>query len=1038
MKKFTQTLLWLALILGLNKANANHVLGSDGRFTYLNKDTFLLTLDIYKDCKGVSLSPIQVNVNGMGFSFNKSFTMTQISCGDITPVCKKSCSKCDRTNCNAYGYPNGANASCTFPYGIEKITFQDTFVFSSSLNSSFCKFRVEYSQCCRSGAITTCCAGEYFYNYMELNRCLVNSSPIYHKNPINITCVGNCMAMDLSASDTSDHDSLSYHIAPALTAYGSNCSYQGSYTYKYPLYYDGFPNTKNYIDSTCKGFMLDSINGILRCKPMQQQFVQVVVGVKEWRYDTTTKKRFNIGLTRRDFPLIIVANCTNKPPSLPGASQVGCAGDLICFRSIKSSDPDTKDTVRLTWNKAIAKGTFTPKFNGSKKQEFDFCWQTDSSDASATPYYFTVTATDDACPAATSYSRSYSIKVNKQPEATYTATSLACGNVRILSQPKNGANAYNNKEVYTWEIPFPNGKIIRDYAKSGYFDTLQKLSSDGKVKYRFSIEANGCTMSYIDSIYIDTFLRASLHWDSACKGNTTTIKASPINAIPPITYSWNGQSSQSDSISFQLANDTMIYFGITDSTNCTFNDSIYINALPTAKFTSLKNRYQYTFTPVIQTYKNYLWSFGDGDTSSQMIPSHAYTAKGKYTVKLEVTTSTGCKDIYIDSVKADSLPMVTWTWNNACKGYNSIFKASIAFGTAPIIYTWNGKKGSNLINFLLLRDTIIYLKVTDGSGFVFYDSMFIKAEASIKFTSVKNISNFIFTPDAQYYPNYYWQFGDGTTSTKVQPSHTYNQLGTFLVKLEVYSQNGCYAVYMDSVIVDSLPNVIITTNNYCIGKSTTIRATVNNGTPPFDYIWNGQTSSTDSISFMLTKDTMIYVQVKNNNGFKYDDSIFISAEPITAFQISNIGNYYTFTPQIKNYLSYFWNFGDGDTATQISPSHLYNANGAYITKLIVQSSKGCTDSSQQTISVISALHNFLDNSPIMLYPNPTGSYSILEYGNNEKNVVKIYDITGKELGNIIQKNTANNQTILYPPSRGIYIINISSASRNYTLKWIVE
>jgi PKD repeat protein len=43
------------------------------------------------------------------------------------------------------------------------------------------------------------------------------------------------------------------------------------------------------------------------------------------------------------------------------------------------------------------------------------------------------------------------------------------------------------------------------------------------------------------------------------------------------------------------------------------------------------------------------WDFGDGQTSADQSPSHAYTAAGVYTVTLTVTTSAGTDEV----VKAD-------------------------------------------------------------------------------------------------------------------------------------------------------------------------------------------------------------------------------------------------------------------------------------------------------------------------------------------------------------------------------------------------
>ena len=46
---------------------------------------------------------------------------------------------------------------------------------------------------------------------------------------------------------------------------------------------------------------------------------------------------------------------------------------------------------------------------------------------------------------------------------------------------------------------------------------------------------------------------------------------------------------------------------------------------------------------------DYLWHWGDGDTSSGAMPSHIYAAPGNYNICLTVSDSTGCTDTYCDS-----------------------------------------------------------------------------------------------------------------------------------------------------------------------------------------------------------------------------------------------------------------------------------------------------------------------------------------------------------------------------------------------------
>ncbi|MFN2313784.1 MAG: PKD domain-containing protein, partial [Bacteroidales bacterium] len=53
---------------------------------------------------------------------------------------------------------------------------------------------------------------------------------------------------------------------------------------------------------------------------------------------------------------------------------------------------------------------------------------------------------------------------------------------------------------------------------------------------------------------------------------------------------------------------------------------------------------------------NYLWMFGDGETSTEENPYHKYEKEGSYTVSLKVTTSEGC----VDSAVMETPVVVEW------------------------------------------------------------------------------------------------------------------------------------------------------------------------------------------------------------------------------------------------------------------------------------------------------------------------------------------------------------------------------------------
>jgi len=67
-----------------------------------------------------------------------------------------------------------------------------------------------------------------------------------------------------------------------------------------------------------------------------------------------------------------------------------------------------------------------------------------------------------------------------------------------------------------------------------------------------------------------------------------------------------------------------------------------------------------------------------------------------------------------------------------------------------------------------------------------------------------------FTNQSENGDSYFWDFGDGTTSTEKDPSKTYPNPGTYTVKLRVIGQGGTGNYSMDIVIID--PNIIIDTD----------------------------------------------------------------------------------------------------------------------------------------------------------------------------------------------------------------------------------
>jgi PKD repeat protein len=104
----------------------------------------------------------------------------------------------------------------------------------------------------------------------------------------------------------------------------------------------------------------------------------------------------------------------------------------------------------------------------------------------------------------------------------------------------------------------------------------------------------------------------------------------------------------------------------------------------------------FNFTKTCQTTNStFLWSFGDGNTSTAQNPSHTYVGTGTYTVVLEVTDALGC--VTTSSVTiAVNFPVATATPNPAtiCSGETTnIVLTSTVIGTT---YSWIATSNTNV------------------------------------------------------------------------------------------------------------------------------------------------------------------------------------------------------------------------------------------------------------------------------------------------------------------------------------------------------
>ncbi|MPL93187.1 hypothetical protein SDC9_39313 [bioreactor metagenome] len=195
------------------------------------------------------------------------------------------------------------------------------------------------------------------------------------------------------------------------------------------------------------------------------------------------------------------------------------------------------------------------------------------------------------------------------------------------------------------------------------------------------------------------------------------------------------------------------------------------------------------FTNTSSGAASYVWSFGDATSSTSYSPSHTYGASGTYSVTLEAY-SPACADDTISMfiVVTESAAVAQFSSNSTsvCEGDTVTFISSSQNETALI---WN-IPGASIIDQSGDTCTAVYnTPGTYDAGLIAISAfgndtielsnyIVVLPNATAQFIASNDtipVSNplVVFTNQSQNAGTYLWHFGDGATSTDLNPYHTY-------------------------------------------------------------------------------------------------------------------------------------------------------------------------------------------------------------------------------------------------------------------------
>ena len=221
------------------------------------------------------------------------------------------------------------------------------------------------------------------------------------------------------------------------------------------------------------------------------------------------------------------------------------------------------------------------------------------------------------------------------------------------------------------------------------------------------------------------------------------------------------------------------------------------------------------------------------------------------------------------------------------------------------------------------------------------------------------------TAGASANATYNWDFGNANSSVEMNPGAIFINEKIYTISLTV-KDGSSSSTLSKQVTVYSPPNFDFSTSAIkgCLPVPVNLSANISSGSGN-NYTWDfgdgnvqQTTGANTSHIYIVPQKATVSLTVSNNYGctktvtkqnlveilpainasFAASKTILCRVADAVQFSNSSVG---------PGTLSYIWDFGDGTTSTQASPTHNFNLKGIFTVKLTVNSSEGCTATSIQ-------------------------------------------------------------------------------------------
>lgn len=378
---------------------------------------------------------------------------------------------------------------------------------------------------------------------------------------------------------------------------------------------------------------------------------------------------------------------------------------------------------------------------------------------------------------------------------------------------------------------------------------------------------------------------------------------------------------------------------------------------PVANFTGSPTAFcaggSVTYTNTSTNATSYSWTFAGGTpaTSTATSPTVTYSTAGTYTVTLVATGANGqntkTQTNYI-TVRSKPVPTAAAT-NVTCNGgANGAITITVASGTSPFTYLWNG--GATTQNRTGLGAGSYSVTVTDANGCTGTTSATISQPPALTLAVTNTSANCTgntgtatVTATGGTAPySYLWSSG--------ATSQTIINLTPATYSVTVTSAGGCTSIG-NTVVSGSAPIVLTntTTQAGCGQTNGSVTLTVSGGTAPFTFLWSNGANTQNLTNVAAGVYTVTVTGSSNCTATRTATvtnlggatATITNTVPVTCFGGNNGSLTVTATGGTAPY-TYAWS-GGGNTATKTNLTA-----GTYV--VTVTDAGGCVSTATGTVT----------------------------------------------------------------------------------------